>query len=141
MKRRPDGGLRAKLRALLPMVHWTTIESGFTEHGIPDLCGTHRGRVVWIECKRAKGWAFVMRPAQVSWIRRNIRAGGRVVVAVGRGKELWLVKGGAAAGGLRHDLRKLPPGAVLGTWAGRWPAPRVLAALWRGKPAKPPDDG
>jgi hypothetical protein len=53
-----------------------------------------------------------MRPAQVGWLLRRVRHGGRCYVLVrqrGRGRDaLWLVAGSAAARVAAGGLRRLP---------------------------------
>jgi len=133
-----DGGLRRLFRKHLKNVDWTTVESRLTGSGIPDLNGCHGGVEFWIECKLTKGWAVRMRPAQVGWISRRVRAGGRVVVAVrrkGRGvDQLWLVAGEAVATlrlrGLQ-GLQGVPGAGLLGCWHGGpagWQWGAILAA-------------
>ena len=126
-----DGGLRKLFRKHLPHVHWTSIESRFTESGIPDLNGCTASVEFWLECKVTKGWTIRLRPMQIAWILRHQRSGGHVFVAVRRQSrsgddELWLVYG--------HSIRQLarcglPCGLM---WAGgpsRWDWPAVLKVL------------
>jgi hypothetical protein len=129
---RPDGGLRALIRRKLPSVHWTSIESAFTEGGIPDLHGCYDGSSFWIECKVARGNVVRIRPAQIGWLQRQRRCGGRAVLAVRQGDALWLVDGGAVGVLAQEGLAGVPASAVLGHWggpAGSWPWDKVLAAL------------
>jgi hypothetical protein len=139
---RIDDGLRGVIRAHLRMVHWTTIETGLTEQGVPDLHGCWRGVDLWIECKAASAWAVTVRPAQVGWHLRRTRNGGVSWFAVRRRAdggprrgpavdELILVRGSAArqlrTSGLR-DVEQI-------RWGGgpaRWDWDAVLAALLAG---------
>ena len=117
-----DGELRRMFRIYLPQVHWTTVESRFTESGIPDIEGCDHGRAFWVECKKTRGWTVRIRPAQIAWILRRIRVGGRVTIAVraqGKARDELLIVRGAAVRQLRDDpLTALPPRAVLGRWKG-----------------------
>lgn len=131
-----DGDLRKIFRKYLPRVHWISVESRLTDSGIPDLNGCLEGVEFWVECKATRGHAVVMRPAQVGWLARRHRAGGRVLVAVRRrarhADELWLVAGEAAAILRSGGLAALPRRAVLGCWDGgpaRWPWTSVRTAL------------
>lgn len=45
-RRRSDDGLRAVIRERLPGVHWTSIENGLTDPGIPDLEGHVPGKLL-----------------------------------------------------------------------------------------------
>jgi hypothetical protein len=128
-----DGGLRRLFRKYLPHVHWTTIESRYTESGIPDITGCYNGREIWIECKSTRNWQVILRPTQKAWISRHIRCGGVCYIAVRRRNksddELWLLCG-AAALGWQGSLRQLP---VMGQrWGGgpaKWPWPAIARAL------------
>lgn len=112
-----DGDLRALFRRKLPGWHWNSIESGATGSGIPDseYCAPG-GQTGWVEFKQTAGWAVTLRPAQVGWLTRRCRLGGRAFIAVRRrtlagprkgeaADELWLLRGTAAprlkAGGLK----------------------------------------
>ena len=118
-----DGGLRSLFRKHLPKIHWTTVETGLAESGVPDLHGTLRGASFWVECKRARGWEVGLRPSQIGWLTRNARSGGRAFVAVRRSGEMWLVAGKHARRARDDGLHGLPRGVVLGHWTGgpgRW---------------------
>lgn len=114
-----DGGLRTLFHNNLKRgMHWTVMENGVFSPGVPDSNFACRGVEGWVEHKMTDGWAVTLRPAQVGWLLRRARAGGRVFVAVRRaGGELWLCRGSAAdklkASGLRGN-----PKAVLGVWSG-----------------------
>lgn len=112
-----DGELRAIFRRRLSEFHWNSIESASTGSGIPDCeyCAPC-GQSGWIEHKQSSGWAVEIRPAQVAWLTRRARMGGRAFVAVRRrtlagprrgpaADELWLVNAHASprlrAGGLK----------------------------------------
>lgn len=87
-----DGGLRQLFRANLPQFDWCSIESGSTGGGIPDMNYCTRtsgltgirdyGVEGWIEAKQTPGHAVTLRPEQIGWIARRVRAGGRVWIAV-----------------------------------------------------------
>jgi len=121
-----DGGLRQLFRAHLPAWHWTSIETGSTGRGIPDMEYCAPGGVTgWLELKHTAGYAVALAPEQVAWLTRRARAGGRAFIAVRRRApagprrgaacdELYLVAGAAAAG-----LKAQGLGAVAhDTWAG-----------------------
>jgi hypothetical protein len=131
VSRRDDGGLRAEFRAHLPQFDWNSVETGMIAAGVPDsnyCCGGCEG---WIEYKKTTGWTVPLRPAQVGWILRRARHGGRVTVALrqlaspgprrDRRDRLWLLAGGAARElrtlGIGDHVR-LPVGTVLGCWDG-----------------------
>jgi len=69
-----DGGLRSLYRKYLPAFQWTTIESPFTEAGIPDceFCAPN-GVSGWIENKLASGFVVHLRPEQIAWLHRRHR--------------------------------------------------------------------
>lgn len=131
MSVKDDGGLRKEFRDRLPQFDWNTIETGAVAGGVPDsnyCCGGVEG---WIEFKRTPGWTVPLRPAQVGWILRRVRHGGRVLVGlrqvcspgprVEKRDRLWLLAG-ASARQLKEcgvvDWSALPPGTVLGWWDG-----------------------
>lgn len=125
-----DGGLRPEFRSRLPQFDWNTVETGAVAGGVPDsnfCCGGAEG---WIEFKWTAGWTVPLRPAQVGWILRRVRHGGRVFVGVrqrrspgprveGRDR-LWLLQGGAArelkVRGLEYASAH--PEVLLGWWDG-----------------------
>jgi hypothetical protein len=121
-----DGDLRAIFRRRLPTFDWLSIETALTEAGVPDANGCINGTEVWVEHKKTLGWTVTLRPAQVGWILRRTRAGGRVFIAVRRmslpGKrrkaadELWLIKGAYAREAKTLGLKGLPGEAVCGVW-------------------------
>jgi hypothetical protein len=131
-----DGGLRKEFRKHLKKVHWVTIESRFTEFGIPDLNGALGGREFWLEFKTTKHWTVKIRPAQVAWILRRCRTGGHVYIGIRRKNkiddELWLVHGVAVQILLHYGLNDLPDEAIAGCWHGgpsEWDWDEVKQAL------------
>lgn len=127
-----DGGLRKIFRKKLPFVHWTTIETGIIERGVPDMHGTWKGSSFWIENKRARGLEISLRPSQIGWLVRNARNGGRAFIAVRKKDTLWLFHGAHARTLARRGLRRVPKGALAGHWPGGpagWPWPAILAIL------------
>jgi hypothetical protein len=80
-----DGGLRALFRKHLPHFFITTIETGGTGRGIPDLeyCSP-AGVSGWVECKKTGAWAVDLEPEQVAWLTRRARYKGRCFIAVRR---------------------------------------------------------
>jgi len=77
-----DGGLRPLFQQRLPEFHWQAIETGSTGRGIPDLNWCTDGIEGWLELKQTQANKVEVRPEQVAWIERRIRAGGRVFIAV-----------------------------------------------------------
>jgi hypothetical protein len=143
-----DGDLRAIFRRRLPSFDWLSIETALTEAGVPDSNFCCNGVEGFIEHKRTMGWTVPLRPAQVGWILRRTRAGGRVFIAVRRmsvsrrpADELWLIHGWAAKEAKAGGLKKLPRLSLIGCWEGgpgAWPWDRVAAALtgdgsWNGR--------
>lgn len=124
-----DGGLGGLYREHLPQVHWQRIETPLTGGGVPDSNGCHLGSEFWIENKWTRGWKPKIRPFQVGWIERRLRAGGRVFVAVrrqaqaGRRRgaavdELWLFRGEAVRALKVDGMRAVDRGMLLGVWTG-----------------------
>lgn len=148
-----DGGLRQLFRTNLPQFDWCSIESGSTGGGIPDMNYCTRvygddadgyGKEGWLELKQTPGHRVTLRPEQVGWISRRVRAGGRVWIAVrqqapaGPRREardaLWLIPGADAKLALTSGLAS-PTGAVRWScWHGgpaRWDWPQIAAQLTR----------
>lgn len=142
-----DGGLGKLFREHLAEFHWQRIETGGTGRGIPDSNYCVRSTLLrtkgdgiegWVEFKTTDGWVLGLRPEQVGWISRRVRAGGRVWVAVRRrhkgGKrkgdpvdQLWLVPGtevvAVQASGLEPYARGDYPTGLVRLWSGgpgRW---------------------
>lgn len=93
-RRKPDGGLRAVFKDHLKSWQFTPIETGAIVSGVPDAEFCAPGGVSgWIEFKFAKGEVVGLRPAQVSWIDRRTRLGGRAFIAIQRKTELFLYSG------------------------------------------------
>jgi hypothetical protein len=137
-----DGDLRSIFRKHLPRADWLSVETGLTEQGVPDMNGCLGGVEFWLENKTTHGWTVPLRPAQVGWIQRRCRSGGRVFIAVRRtvppGKrtlaadELWLIHGAYATIAKADGLRGLPEGSVAGVWKNgpeRWCWAEIEAAL------------
>jgi hypothetical protein len=102
-----DGDLRHTFRVHLPQAQWSSIETGATEGGVPDseYCFPD-GTQGWIEFKCVRrGWGVVIRPAQVAWISRRVRHGGRVHIAVLRDDVLHLFDGSQVRVLQQHGLR------------------------------------
>lgn len=88
-----DGGLRKLFHDKIKG-HWQAIETGGVGKGVPDSNFCIDGVEGWIEFKKTDHWKPVIRPEQMAWIHRRVRAGGNVWIAVRRKKdELWLVQG------------------------------------------------
>jgi hypothetical protein len=132
-----DGGLRSLFRKHLPQVDWLSVETAMTEGGVPDANGCVDGKEFWVEFKATRAWAVRVRPAQVGWIERRLRHGGRVFVAVRRqhasgSDELWLIQGGAVRGLRDYGLRCAFGAMKFGTWDGgptAWNWAEVLRAM------------
>lgn len=141
MSRVTDGGLRPLLRQHLPMVHWTTVESGAISPGTPDIHGCYNSVDFWIECKVTARWGVTLRPEQVGWLLRRARAGGRGCVLIRRqcvegprrerADQLWLVPGARAAEARAGGLRSPEACAELLGEGGPalWPWPALLERL------------
>ncbi len=119
-----DGGLKDIFRLHLSHFDFQPIEMFLLAAGVPDLNFCHAGVDGWIELKRTTAWALTVRPAQVGWIERRLRSGGRVFIATRRlrrdADELWLHHGSAARHLAEGGLRAVEP---LGRWGGgpsRW---------------------
>jgi Holliday junction resolvase len=118
-----DGELRKIFRKHLAPRGFdlASIETGGSEGGVPDMNGCRGGVEFWCEMKRAEHWRCKIRPAQVGWIERRLRAGGRVFIAVRRDDtELWLYHGAAIRRLTDTRLDMVPS---LGHWSGgaaRW---------------------
>jgi hypothetical protein len=80
-----DDGLRSLFRKNLSKIHWTSLETGLIQRGVPDLYGCSESQMFWIECKSVKrGWAIKFQPGQVGWLLAHARHGGTAFVAVRR---------------------------------------------------------
>ena len=124
-----DGDLRRLYREYLSPrgVDLQAVESGAIGPGTPDTNFCWRGTEGWIENKWTSGWSPEVRPAQVGWILRRRRAGGRVFFAVRRSHdggprrgppadELYLIAGDAAKALKDGGIRAVPPEALIGFW-------------------------
>src|SRR5271155_5390460 len=108
-----DGGLRQLYRKHLTNAQWTAIETGATAGGVPDseFCfpGGNQG---WIENKLTRGWAVRMRPAQIGWLMRRSRMGGKCFIGVRRinkdDDEFWLFDGKYAMEVAQNGLANTP---------------------------------
>ncbi len=129
-----DGGLRQLERKHLPKIHWVSVETAFTESGIPDMNGCWEGVEFWIENKRTSGWALsTFKIEQVAWIMRRLRAGGRVFIATRRLSahvdEIWLHSGAYAPILKAKGLQAARPILVGEGGPAEWPWDRIEAAL------------
>lgn len=135
-----DGGLRSLFKAKMPQGDWTIIETGMVSSGVPDANCCWDAVEFWVECKATYSSLVKMRPAQVGWLERRMRHGGKCFVAVRQRSHktiavdnLWLLSARAArplATGER--LETLAGGLVLGQWhngPSNWPWPAVGAVL------------
>lgn len=105
-----DGGLRQLFRANLRQAHWNSVETGGTAQGVPDseYCFPG-GPCGWVEFKQIRGWVVPLRPAQIGWLTRRSRMGGRCWVAVRKEGTLWLVPGSEAAAIREVGMRGITP--------------------------------
>ena len=141
---RQDGGLRLTIRRRLPQFHWTSVESGSSQSGIPDLHGVLDGASLWIECKQTDGWAVRFEQFQVPWLTSYARHGGTCWVAVrrrhaggprrgGAVDELWLVAGCHADVLARDGLRGVSTATVQEGGAALWDWPGIARLLCGGQ--------
>jgi hypothetical protein len=125
-----DGDLRKIFRNHLPMVAWSTIETGAVEPGVADLNGLLNGVEFWVENKRTLAYAVEVKPSQVAWHRLRWAKRGRTFFAVRRcGSELWLIEGRHALQLKDYGLRDCPTLLVADGGPARWPWARVLDLL------------
>lgn len=123
-----DGDLRREFRRHLPTVDFATVEVS-RSRGIPDANYCVRACEGWIEFKAAVGRRVIIRPEQVGWIERRLRAGGTVLIAVRKGDRLIVYSG--------DKVRLLKTSRItdvehLGSWGGgpaRWDWDAVLALM------------
>lgn len=127
-----DGDLRKLYAKHLSNFHWTSVESPFTIMGIPDSNYCCNGVEGWIENKIIRsGDSVGIRPEQVAWLERRMRAGGRVFIGVRwprRDDAFYLLRASAARPLLGSGLAALPPKFVVGNWAGGpqvWEWPKI----------------
>jgi hypothetical protein len=127
-----DAGLRRTVQVHLPKSKgwlWTPIETGATHAGVPDSFWAHEPSQTsgWIEHKATGGWAVAVRPHQIAWMERHVRAGVHCVVLIRagglgssnrEGDALWAVAGHSIRLLNEMGLQKLPEDAVLGRWNG-----------------------
>jgi hypothetical protein len=123
------------------MVHWQSIETGSTGRGIPDSNGCYNGVEFWCELKSTSGYAVVIRPEQIGWAERRIRAGGRVFLLTRRKAiagpkkgpavdELWVHNGALARDVSRAGLKDGPLPLYRGTGGpARWDWNTILRLL------------
>jgi len=125
-----DGGLRKMFREKMPEAQWTSIETGGTGLGVPDVefCFPVN-RQGWIEFKKTSAIAVKIAPEQVSWLERRVRVGGRCWLIVrkqadaglrrARVDALYLYPGAKARAVLLNGLLT-PPTAIYEGGPGRW---------------------
>lgn len=130
-----DGDLRKIFRKHLQPKGFdlAAIETGATDGGTPDMNGCCGGVEFWCENKKADHWRATIRPAQVGWAERRLRAGGRVFCAVRRADtELWLFHSSHLRTLCDARLDAVPR---LGWWTGgaaRWNWDEIATILIRG---------
>jgi hypothetical protein len=141
-RRSPDDGLRALFRRHLPQVHWSSIETGVTQSGVPDMEGAYRGAQFWVEMKATRAWVVEIRREQIGWHLRRAREGCPSFIAVRRRHdggprlgppvdELWLWAGADVVRVRDQGLRATGPLLVEEGGPGRWRWPQVLLRLSR----------
>lgn len=131
-KRGPDNGLRSVFKDHLKSWHFTPIETGGIVSGVPDAEYCAPGGVSgWIEFKYVRGPKsndVGLRPAQVAWIDRRVRSGGRAFIAIQRKSELFLYSGVGVKelkrNGLASQLGLLYHGVTQRAWD--WDAVRRI---------------
>jgi hypothetical protein len=141
-----DGELRKQFRAHLPAVHWSSIESGLTEPGVPDLNGCVEGVDFWVENKKTKAWAVQVQSVQVGWHLRHTKDGGRTFFAIRRmakvgprkaaADELYIVDGMFARELMKSGLKGTPIIASFSGGPARWNWNIILSIFkgdWNGE--------
>jgi hypothetical protein len=128
-KRGPDGGLRGVFKDHLKGWQLTPIETGVIVSGVPDAEFCAPGGISgWIEFKYVRqGNAVGLRPAQVAWIDRRYRLGGRVFIAVQRRDELYIYDGSGVRELKIHGLESTK--GLLHQSVGRWDWDAISEAL------------
>jgi hypothetical protein len=132
-----DGELRKAFRKHLPAVHWSSIETGLTEPGVPDLNGCFMDVDFWVENKKTNGWAVGVRPDQVGWHLRHSKEGGRTFFAVRRmakagprtvaADSLYIVSGSLARQLMVDGLKRCPILVSCSGGPSRWDWELILA--------------
>lgn len=142
MASKTDGGLRTLEREHIKKCQWTSIETGASAGGVPDMEFCFPGGIQgWIENKKSAGWAIKFQPAQIGWISRRVRMGGRVFVAVRqvhagglrslKRDDLWLCHGRAIEHLHDHGLSGLDERDFYHTTGGpaRWDWDEVVRRI------------
>src|SRR5262245_47126717 len=135
-----DADLRSIFRRHLPKVHWSSIETGGVEPGVPDLFGCFEGVQFWLELKKTSTFAVAVHESQVAWHTAHDHFKGRSFFAVRRIRmktrrthscdELYLLRGKFALGLRMYGLAGGSP--ILSYWSGgpaRWNWDEVLRHL------------
>lgn len=140
-----DGGLRAIFRTKLPRFHWQSVESLGTGKGTPDSNYCFDGVDGWIEMKKTDANKVKsMKPEQVAWAERRLRAGGLTFFAVRETKKasglyadldaLWLIRGRGGRSLYIGGLSGVSPEDLAGRWPGGprgwdwWAISRILTS-------------
>jgi hypothetical protein len=128
-----DGELRSIFRKHLPMVAWTTVETGGVEPGVADSNGLYEGIEFWVEHKKTDAWAVEVKPSQVAWHKLRQSKRGRTFFAVrrrnGRADELYLINGTHAERLRVEGLRDCPFILLSAGGPAKWSWAAVLSAL------------
>jgi hypothetical protein len=125
-----DAGLRQLFRTHLPTVDFSSIETGTTSRGIPDINYCCRGVEGWIEAKAASHWRIKFQTGQVGWIERRLDHGGRVFIATRRARdELWMHSGVMARRLVDERLDEVPSYSHWGGGPARWDWATILKIL------------
>jgi hypothetical protein len=141
-----DGELRKLFRKHLPQVHWSSIESGLTEPGVPDLNGCFDGVDFWVENKKTNAWAVRVQPDQIGWHLRHSKDGGHTFFAIRRmakigprkvaADDLYLVAGQNVRSLSEDGLKGTPIIASFSGGPARWNWTIVLSIFkgdWNGE--------
>lgn len=137
----PDAGLRKLFHDRIGQCHFQSIEIGTLGRGVPDDNYCADGVEGWIEYKFTETHAVGLRPEQVGWILRRMRAGGRVFVVTMRQhgggvllgepvRELWIHEGWDAAAIKAGGLMAAPPVLCLEESPWDWGAVRRVLTDW-----------
>jgi hypothetical protein len=131
-----DGELRTKFRKHLPTVLWSSIESGLTDPGVPDLHGSHPDAEFWIETKRTDCNTVSVRATQAVWHKLRSSRGVRTFFAVRKSKrkpkridEIFVVEGRYAEQLRAGGLKSIPVAFWADGGPSRWDWHAILRLL------------
>jgi hypothetical protein len=128
-----DGELRSIFRDHLPMVAWSTIETGGVEPGVADSNGLYDGVEFWVEMKKTLAWALDVKASQVAWHKLRQSKLGRTFFAVrrmhGKTDDLYVIHGKYAERLRTSGLEGCPCLLLCAGGPARWRWPAVLETL------------